>query len=164
MKPALGGDGAYVAAISGGDVYFKPGIYERLKTDPATVKAVMDAATALPGVTRVFTCDEISTAAARTSTDPQVRAAALSYFPGRSGDLTVLVKENWIMPAVGTTHGTLYDYDQRVPVILYGAGIPPGVREEPAMPADLAVTVASLVGVTLPSPDGRVLTGALKPR
>ncbi len=62
------------------------------------------------------------------------------------------------------THGSPYDYDQRVPVILYGEGISPGVREEPATPADLAVTVASLVGVQLPSPDGRVLTGALKTR
>ena len=64
--------------------------------------------------------------------------------------------------ATGTTHGTLYDYDKRVPVILYGAGIRPGVREEAATPADLAVTVASMVGVKLPSPDGRVLTEALK--
>ena len=51
------------------------------------------------------------------------------------------------MPAAGTTHGTLYEYDRRVPVILFGAGIEPGVRDEAATPADLAVTVASLVGV-----------------
>ena len=67
-----------------------------------------------------------------------------------------------MLPAAGTTHGTLYSYDQRVPVLLYGEGIRPGVREEPATPADLAVTVASMVGVRLPSPDGHVLTGALK--
>lgn len=161
-KPALGGDGPFVAAISGGDVYFRPGMYERLKADPATLRAAMAAAAALPGVARVFTRDDISTAAARSSTDPQIRAAALGYFPGRSGDLTVLVKEHWIMTATGTTHGTLYEYDTRVPVMLYGAGIRAGVHEEPATPADLAVTVASLVGVQLPSPDGRVLTGALK--
>ena len=68
------------------------------------------------------------------------------------------------MPASGTTHGTPYDYDKRVPVILFGAGIQSGQREEAATPADLAVTIASLVDVKLPSPDGKVLTGALKPR
>jgi predicted AlkP superfamily pyrophosphatase or phosphodiesterase len=162
LKPLLGGDGAYVTAVAGGEVYFKPGVYERLKRDDAPLRAAIDAALALPGVARVFRSEEIATAAARASTDPQIRAAALSYFPGRSGDLLVLVKEHWIMPSSGTTHGTLYDYDQRVPVILYGAGIKPGVLEEPATPADLAVTVASLVGVKLPSPDGRVLTTALK--
>jgi predicted AlkP superfamily pyrophosphatase or phosphodiesterase len=164
MKPAMGGDGSYIAAISGGDIYFKPGVYERLKHDAPTLAAATAAATALPGVARVFTRDEISSAAARTSTDPQIRAAALSYFAGRSGDLTVLVKENWIMPASGTTHGTPYDYDTRVPVILFGAGIQSGQREEAATPADLAVTIASLLDVKLPSPDGKVLTGALKSR
>jgi predicted AlkP superfamily pyrophosphatase or phosphodiesterase len=164
MQPAGGGDGSSVAAMSGGDVYFKPGVYDRLKTDADRLKAVTAAVTALPGVARVFLSGDLASRAARTSSDPQLRAAALSYFAGRSGDLTVLVKEHWIMPATGTTHGTLYEYDQRVPVILFGAGITPGIREEDATPADLAVTVASLVGVRLPSPDGRVLTSALKPR
>lgn len=164
LKPLLGGDGVYIAAMSGADIYFKPGVYDRLKANPAAVKALKDAATAQAGVARVFTTDEMSAATARTSKDRQLRAAALSHFPGRSGDLTVLVKENWLMVAAGTTHGTVYDYDQRVPVILYGAGIKPGVRDDPAIPADLAVTVASLVGVQLPSPDGHVLTGALKTR
>jgi predicted AlkP superfamily pyrophosphatase or phosphodiesterase len=162
MKPSFGGDGEYVTALSVVDVSFKPGVYDRLKKDAATLAAVRTGVTALSGIARVFTSDEIATAAARTSTDPQIRAAALSYYPGRSGDLTVLVKENWIMPAAGTTHGTLYEYDRRVPVIIYGAGIHAGVHEEPAMPADLAVTVASIVGVQLPSPDGHVLTGALQ--
>ena len=116
---------------------------------------------ALPGVARVLTSDDVSTPEARRSDDPQVRAVALSYYPGRSGDLTVIVKENWIMTATGTTHGTLYDYDRRVPVILYGSGIRPGIHEEPATPSDLAVTIASMLGVELPSPDGQVLTGAL---
>jgi predicted AlkP superfamily pyrophosphatase or phosphodiesterase len=164
MQPKFGGDGSYVAAISGGDIYFKPGVYERLQADAGTLKKVIAAATALPGVARVFTSEELAPAAARTSKDSQIRAAALSYFAGRSGDMTVLVKERWIMPASGTTHGTLYDYDKRVPVILFGAGINPGVRDDAATPADLAVTVASLIGVQLPSPDGKVLTGALKPR
>ncbi len=162
VKPVIGGEGTYIAAISGGDVYFNPGVYDRLKEDKKTLPAVKAAVEALPGVARVFTSDEISSSSARNSKDPQIRAAALSYFPGRSGDLLVLVKEKWIMPATGTTHGTLYEYDKRVPVILYGAGIRGGIREEEATPADLAVTVASIVGVKLPSPDGRVLTGALK--
>jgi predicted AlkP superfamily pyrophosphatase or phosphodiesterase len=163
MQPKFGGDGSYIAAISGGDIYFKPGVYERLRADAATLKAVRSAATALPGVARVFTSEELAPAAARTSKDPEIRAAAFSYFAGRSGDMTVLVKEHWIMPVTGTTHGTPYEYDKRVPVILFGAGIKPGVHEEAATPADLAVTVSSLVGVQLPSPDGKVLTGALKP-
>jgi predicted AlkP superfamily pyrophosphatase or phosphodiesterase len=162
LKPALGGEGSYVAALSGTDLYFKPGIYERLKNDPETLHAAATAVAALPGVARVLTSEEVSTAAARNSTDPQVRAAALSYYPGRSGDLILLLKEHWIMPGAGTTHGSMHDYDRRVPIVLYGAGIRPGVHAEPVTPADLAVTVARLVGVQLPSADGHVLPGALK--
>lgn len=162
LTPILGGDTSFVATLSGGDVYFTPGAYDRIKRDPAALRAARTTVGALPGVARVFTSDELSTPEARRSTDPLIRAAALSYFPGRSGDMTVLVKENWILTATGTTHGTLYDYDRRVPVILYGAGIAPGVREEAATPSDLAVTVAALVGVTLPSPDGQILTRALR--
>lgn len=162
IRPLLGGEGTYIAALSGGDVYFVPGVYERLKESGKSLRAVTTALEALPGVARVFTSDQMSGGRARTSRDPQVRAAALSYFPGRSGDMFVLVKENWLLTANGTTHGTPYAYDTRVPVILYGAGIRAGVRDEPATPADLAVTVASMVGVKLPSPDGRVLTGALE--
>jgi predicted AlkP superfamily pyrophosphatase or phosphodiesterase len=162
LKSGLGGDDSMLARISTNDVYFKPGVYERLKAKPDALKLVIDHVNALSGIARVFTSDEIATAAARTSDDPQVRAAALSYFRGRSGDLTVILKENWEMTGSGTTHGTLYGYDQRVPVILYGTGIAPGVHEEPATPADIAPTIASIVGVALPSPDGHVLATALK--
>src|SRR5439155_4058219 len=115
----------------------------------------------MSGIARVLTSDEVSARGARTSKDALLRAAALSYFPGRSGDLFIIPKENWIVVAAGTTHGSPYEYDQRVPVILYGAGIRAGTRDEAATPADLAVTIAAIVGVKLPSPDGHVLTTAL---
>jgi len=161
LKTTLGDEGPFVAGLSTNDVYFKRGLYDRLKANPAMLKSVIDAMTKQPGIARVFTSDELSSAEARASKDSQVRAAALSYYPGRSGDLTFLVKENWLTTPSGTTHGTSYPYDQRVPVILYGAGIRPGAHDEAASPPDLAVTVGSLVGVTLPAPDGHVLSGAL---
>ena len=106
--------------------------------------------------------DDLASPSARTSNDPQVRAAALSYFPGRSGDIIIIPKENWLLAASVTTHGTLYSYDQRVPVLFYGAGIRSGVYSDPATPADVAATLASIVGVRLPSPDGQVLKNALR--
>lgn len=160
-KTALGGDGPLVAAMNGGDVYFKPGVYDRLKQDPAALGAVIDAVLRIPGVARVIKSDEIATAAARTSKDAVIRAAALSYFPDRSGDLTIVPKENWILAGAGTTHGTPYPYDQEVPVILYGAGIRAGLIKDAATPADIAPTLASIVDVRLPSPDGQVLKTAL---
>jgi predicted AlkP superfamily pyrophosphatase or phosphodiesterase len=161
LKGAGYGDGPFVDAVTASDIYLGPGIYDHLKQDRKTLKAVVDGLSRLSGVARVLTADEVSTAAARTSKDPQIRATALSYFAGRSGDLIVIPKENWIMGAVVTTHGTLNPYDQHVPVVLFGAGIRGGVRSEAATPADIAPTLAQIAGVKLEAADGKVLTPAL---
>jgi len=160
VKPAYG-NGSFVAANLGTEVYFRPGVYDRLKADPTTMKAVIDAIAATPGIARVLRAEEVSAPAARASKDRIVRAAALSYYAGRSGDLILLPKENWIFGNSTTTHGTPYGYDQHVPLILFGAGIRSGLRTDAATPADAATTLASIVGVRLPTRDGHVLSGAL---
>jgi predicted AlkP superfamily pyrophosphatase or phosphodiesterase len=162
LKGASYGDGPFVAASVGSDVYLKPGVYDRLRADKPTIQKLTDAMSKLSGVARVLIADDVADASARTSNDPQIRATALSYVPGRSGDLIVIPKENWIMGAIVTTHGTLNPYDQRVPIVLYGAGIKAGKRTEAATPADIAPTLAAIAGVTLGSVDGKVLTPALK--
>jgi len=98
------------------------------------------------------------------------RAAVLSYFAGRSGDLFVLQKPYWLTDSSaegakrysGTGHGTPYYYDQHVPVFFMGFGIQQGEYFEAATPADIAPTFAALAGVTLATRDGRVLVEALK--
>ena len=46
------------------------------------------------------------------------------FDPERCGDVWFLLKPGWYegYAETGTTHGTPYAYDQRVPVIIYGAG------------------------------------------
>jgi arylsulfatase A-like enzyme len=48
-----------------------------------------------------------------------------------------------------------------VPVILMGPGVRPGVYRDAVTPADIAPTLASLVGITLPRTEGRPLNAAL---
>ena len=55
-----------------------------------------------------------------------------------------------------TTHGTDYNYDQDVPVVLFGAGIKAGRYWGAATPADLAPTLAAICGITMARTDGRV--------
>ena len=104
--------------------------------------------------------------------DRDARAALLSYYPGRSGDLIVMPKPYWLFvtadgtaqPGSATSHGTMYGYDQRVPIILFGKGIKPGEYVRAVTPADIAPTLAYLCGVTLAHADGEVLVEALVPR
>jgi arylsulfatase A-like enzyme len=152
------GPGKYAAHSVYTDLYLLPGVFDRVKADPKASAAVLDALRALPGVMQAFRSDEIGTEDARKSSDAARRAAALSYHPARSGDLIIVPRLHWMLStSSATTHGTLHPYDQRVPVIFYGAGVPAGNRREAATPADLAPTLASLAGVTFTPPDGKPL-------
>jgi hypothetical protein len=156
--------------MAGNDIYFSQGVYGQLKQDPAAMKAVLDAVLTMPGVAAVYRAEELS---AGNPTLLQPRAAmALSYYPGRSGDLLFLQKPYWLLDYsdsgtkryTGTSHGTPYNYDQHVPLFFMGYGIQPGEYFEAVTPADIAPTLAALTGVTLAPRDGRVLSEALQKR
>ena len=157
-----------IARMTGSEVYFSEGIYNRLKADPAAMKAVLETIISTPGIAAVYRAEDLSNGT--TPIAQTRRAAVLSYFAGRSGDLFVLQKPYWLTDnspsgkkaQSGTGHGTPYNYDQHVPVFLMGYGIQPGEYFEPATPADIAPTFAALTGVTLSTRDGRVLSEALK--
>jgi predicted AlkP superfamily pyrophosphatase or phosphodiesterase len=157
-----------VARIAGSDIYFAPGVYEKLQQDHAAMQAVLDAVLPQPGVAAVYRAEEVAGRPATQS--PTLRAFAYSYFPGRSGDLFVLPKPYWLMDSTptgkqrsyGTGHGVPYNYDQHIPVLLMGFGIQPGQYFQSITPADIAPTFAALCGITLSSRDGHVLAEALK--
>ena len=66
--------------------------------------------------------------------------------------------------ATGTTHGTAYNYDAHIPLILMGARIKPGEYSDHVALNDLAPTIATLLSVEIPAgSSGRVLTEALRP-
>jgi predicted AlkP superfamily pyrophosphatase or phosphodiesterase len=138
------------------------GIFDRIVSDPTLMPAIERAVTTIPGVDRVLRKDMLS----EGSSDPIVRAAALSSFEGRSGELIIVPKPHWPLGgrAVGEagSHGAPYDYDQRVPVILFGSGIKAGRYDRAATPADIAPTLARLTGIKMPKADGRVLAEGLR--
>jgi predicted AlkP superfamily pyrophosphatase or phosphodiesterase len=156
-----------ISRISGSDIYFAPGVYDKLRQDRRAFEAVLDAALAQPGVAAIYRAEELQDRPATQS--PVHRALANSYFPGRSGDLFILPKPYWLMDGTapgkprsyGTGHGVPYNYDQHVPVLLMGFGIARGEYFQATSPADIAPTLAALCGITLSSRDGRVLVEAL---
>jgi predicted AlkP superfamily pyrophosphatase or phosphodiesterase len=159
-----------VARITGSDVYFAPGVYDKLKGDAAALGAVSDAIRSVAGVADVFRADQVANRPA--THNPLLEAMADSYFAGRSGDLLIVPKAYWLMDGTpagktrsyGTGHGTPYNYDQHVPILLMGYGIQPGEYDGEATPADIAPTLASLCGITLALRDGHVLEKALSRR
>lgn len=157
-KPARA---TYMVYTAYTDLYLAPGVMDRLKQDEKAMAAVIGALRALPGIAHAFRADDLNTAEARASSDPVRRAAALNYHAGRSGDLVIVPRPLWLLSTAATTHGTLQPYDQRVPVVLYGAGVTAGRYTTPATPADIAPTLAELARVTFTPTDGRALAEAV---
>jgi hypothetical protein len=132
-------------------------VVEGLRNSPEATAAVLDALRAMKGISHAFLAAELKDPAVRTDPDPVKRAAALSFYAPRSGDIVVVPELNWLLSTAATTHGTLHPYDQRVPVIFFGADVSRGVHDGAASPADIAPTLAALAGVRSKPADGVVL-------
>lgn len=148
-----------IANSNGTDIYFTPAAMAVLDTNAAARRALTDAALALPGIDKAYWASDLDTGLA--SDDPVRQDMALSFYRGRSADLQLVARQYWMPMSMGTTHGTPYAYDQRVPLILMGWGVKPGRYLTTAAPVDIAPTLAYLSRITLPRADGRVLTEAM---
>src|SRR5687768_3375475 len=75
---------------------------------------------------------------------------ARAYFPGRSGQIFVVPREGTILtspdPSLRFMHGSPWDYDTRIPLLLYGPGyINQGSYPGPATQQDIVPTLAALL-------------------
>lgn len=72
----------------------------------------------------------------------------------RSGDVTVWFRPQWLptfLDGTGTTHASIYSYDNRLPLIFYGWDIPAGRSGEFVGVADIAPTLALMMNIPFPS-------------
>ncbi len=70
----------------------------------------------------------------------------------RSGDIQIVTQPGWFAGrAIGTTHGSPYNYDTHVPLLFYGWGIPKGETLRRTSIADIAPTLAALLHLLPPS-------------
>ncbi len=104
---------------------------------------------ACPGVARVWRRGELGPDAA-----PEAQAFANSFHPERSPDLMVQFEPFFQPTSSLATHGSAYEYDTHVPLVILAPGIRPGRDETPADTVDLAPTLAALAGLPAPDVDG----------
>lgn len=155
------GPGPHVAHVEYTEIYLTETARKRLAQEPSFIHPLIDAVQKMPGVDRVMPSAGLEKK--RASQDPRERAAAISHYPGESGDAVVIYKMQWVSTNTSAaTHGSMQRYDQHVPVIFLGRPFKPGRYSQPASPADLAPTLASLIKLNMPGVDGRAQTIALK--
>lgn len=92
---------------------------------------------------------------------------ARGYFPGRSGQVFVVPKDTWFVtshdPLYQFMHGSPWEYDTHIPLLLHGAPfVKAGRYTGAAKQQDVAPTVGALIGaMPLPTYTGRVLDEAI---
>jgi predicted AlkP superfamily pyrophosphatase or phosphodiesterase len=109
-----------------------------------------------PQVEAVFTREQIArTAVPRTSPDKWtlIERVRASFDPERSGDFYVILKRH-ITPIPDTryyaaTHGSVWDYDRRVPILFWRPGMAPSNQGQAINTADIMPTLAAMLGVRL---------------
>lgn len=110
----------------------------------------------LPFIFRVYTAAQLEHD--NQPGDPIGLLVERGYYRGRSPDLFIVQKPYWLASTQGTSHGTPFSYDTHVPLIFWGPGIRPGRYDETVRTADIAPTLAALLGVNTPSGSvGRIL-------
>lgn len=115
------------------------------------------------GISKVFTFTQL----AGDAPSPEQRHKLLawrSYYPGRSGELYVQFDAGCEKLASNFAgHNNAYTHDRHVPIFIAGPGVKSGRFFQPADPADIAVTLAALMGIEPPlEATGRILHEGLK--
>ena len=157
------GEGKWLMATAGSSPYLNYELIDKLRLDPTEVRRVAAAAaTKIPHVARVYTRDQLLLG---NVPNDRIGGRVLRGFNAqRSGDLEIILEPYWIRQAQGTTHGTPYNYDAHIPLILMGRGVAPGEYSNQAALNDLAPTLATLLAIEIPAgSSGRVLSEALRP-
>ena len=79
-----------------------------------------------------------------------------NYDPERSGDIFLVLKDRVTpIPEAGVgyvaTHGSVWDYDRRVPLIFWRRGMQGFEQPNPVLVADAMPTLASWIGLSIPA-------------
>jgi predicted AlkP superfamily pyrophosphatase or phosphodiesterase len=87
-----------------------------------------------------------------------------SFDPQRSGDLYVVLKQ-YVSPIAKpgpgyvSTHGSVWDYDRRVPILFWRRGMTSSSSPDHVATVDILPTLAAEIGVPLSRPlDGHCLS------
>ena len=121
-------------------------------------------------VEAVFTHEQLARTAMPTTTPDKwslIERARVSFDAKRSGDFVVLLKRD-ITPIADTkggyvsTHGSVWDYDRRVPIIFWRPGYPAQSVDLPVQTVDILPSVAAMMGLAIAADtiDGKCLSQA----
>ena len=158
--PLIYGDGPF------GDMYVNAAVTGAAKT--RVVNELLNLTRNHPQVTAVFTAAELA-ATPVPAGNPQdwtiKERARASFMAERSGDVVVVLNRavtpipEPVLGAYVATHGSVWDYDRRVPMLFWRKGMTGFEQPNPVETVDIAPTLAAVIGLRLDDGafDGRCL-------
>lgn len=152
---------AYVERYIYPFLYLQHDALRKSYIDPREARTLAgQAALTVPGVTGYYTADGDT-----SHSGDWARRFRNSFHAVRSGDVMLAYAPEHVEDygaGRGISYGSLYNYDSRVPLILYGTPFESAVFETAVESVDLAPTLARVAGMAWPSSStGRVLGEAL---
>lgn len=161
------GEAKWVVALEDPSLYLDEKVIAEKKLDRAEVENVAAAALKkVPGIAGCFTRTQLMKG--ENGGTAIGKAYQVAFHPERSGDVILNTKPysfwgKYAEKDYGDSHGSPYGYDTHVPLAFLGAGVRAGVVNENVSMADLAPTLATLVGVNAPPcAEGKVLEKVLE--
>jgi predicted AlkP superfamily pyrophosphatase or phosphodiesterase len=124
-------------------------------------RTARDGVKGVQGVHHVLTATELR----EQQKTGMASSAVFSFYPGRSGNIYYELKPFIVLgrEQTGTTHGSPWSYDTRVPLLWFGTSIKRGTYRQATSIADIAPTLSILLGIEKPpGARGRVLQEMLR--
>jgi predicted AlkP superfamily pyrophosphatase or phosphodiesterase len=129
--------------------------------DPeAVAQLVRDTIVTEPGIAVAYTAGELRSNSRAGA--PHFDALRRAYHPDVSGDVLFAVRPYWLLGRTPASHGTPYDYDNTVPILMWGPKwVNAGQRTEAVEVVDIAPTIAKWLQIPPPATaEGKVLGAA----
>ncbi|OYT90979.1 MAG: alkaline phosphatase [Burkholderiales bacterium PBB3] len=154
------GPGTWVTGYSGSSLLLNKALIAQRGADAAALaEATRNLLLAQPGFAVAYTRQELQSGSRAGA--PYFDALEKAWHPTVSGDVQYAIKPHWGWGSRGTgaIHGSPYEFDSHVPILLYGpAWIGKGRIDKPVEVVDIAPTLAALLGIAPPpTSEGHVL-------
>jgi len=136
--------------FAGPGYFFDPEALRFGGKPPAELEAIVaEVIRETSGVSAVFTRSDIL--AGRLLDTDTARKVRATFHPTRSPDVYTVSNAFWLDGTSAASHGTPYTYDTHVPIIFYGAGLPPAQVLRLIDVIDIAPTIAAVLRTAFPS-------------
>jgi predicted AlkP superfamily pyrophosphatase or phosphodiesterase len=154
--------GPWVVQLTPPWIYLNLGELARKGIDLGEAERVArDGAKSVSGVHQALTASELQAQQQRGTASSEV----FSFFRERSGNVYYELNP-YVIPggeSSGTTHGSPWSYDTRVPLLWFGASVKRGTYPSSVSVADVAPTLSASLGIAPPpGAQGRVLQAVVR--